>query len=301
MSSMEKNKIFAAVLCAGITAMLAGFVAEQLIHTEHMDADAVSIESASGSTGGGGPVKVKMPDPIMDLIATADVARGEKLSKACAACHSFDQGGSNKVGPNLYGVVGMKGSSKDTLKHVHSHVHAIPQCRKTIQRLKLEAHIHTDTAGAAKEVAQRNDPAHGAIASELAAEIYGLEIIERDVQDEHHNTTRFLILGPEPEIPDEDVQSITSLIFSVRNIPASLYKCLGGFATNGLSLSKLESYVDPNFQAAEFFCDIDGHPESDSFKLALEELGFYATDVKFLGAYPAHPFRASNNKGTIIN
>jgi prephenate dehydratase len=128
-----------------------------------------------------------------------------------------------------------------------------------------------------------------------------LDILENDVQDEEHNTTRFLILGSQPEIPDEDIPTITSLIFTVRNIPASLYKCLGGFATNGLSLSKLESYVDPNFQAAQFFCDVEGHPESHSFKLALEELGFYASDVKFLGAYPAHPFRANNSKGSSIN
>lgn len=189
-------------------------------------------------------------------------------------------------------LLGVPGARKEDIRHVHSHVHAIPQCRKAIKRLGLKAHIHADTAGAAAEVAQRKDPAHTAIASELAAGIYGLDILERDIQDERHNTTRFLILGPEPEIPPPGTPTITSLIFSVRNIPASLYKCLGGFATNGISLSKLESYVDPHFQAAKFLCDAEGHPESESFKLALEELGFYATDVKFLGAYPAHPFRS---------
>lgn len=203
--------------------------------------------------------------------------------------------------PIRHTLLGVKGSKIDGLKHVHSHVHAIPQCRKIVKKLGLEAHIHADTAGAAHEIADKNDPTHGAIASDLAAEIYDLEILQTNVQDEHHNTTRFLVLGPEPEIPDEDVSTITSLIFTVRNIPASLYKCLGGFATNGLSLSKLESYVDPNFQAARFFCDVDGHPESDNFKLALEELGFYATDVKFLGAYPAHPFRLDENKNASIN
>ncbi|HOO81397.1 MAG TPA: prephenate dehydratase [Alphaproteobacteria bacterium] len=203
--------------------------------------------------------------------------------------------------PIRHALLGIKGSKIEDLKHVHSHVHAIPQCRKIIRRLNLKAHIHADTAGAAEDISNRNDPRHGAIASDLAAEIYNLEILEHHIQDEHHNTTRFLILGPQPEIPDEDVPTITSLIFGVRNIPAALYKCLGGFATNNLSLSKLESYVDPNFQAARFFCDIEGHPDKNSFKLALEELGFYATDVKFLGAYPAHPFRANNNKGTSIN
>ena len=203
--------------------------------------------------------------------------------------------------PIRHALMGVKGAKIEDLKHVHSHVHAIPQCRKMINRLKLKAHIHADTAGAAKEAAELGDKTHGVIASELAAEIYGLEILEHDVQDEHHNTTRFLILGLEPEIPDESVQTITSLIFGVRNMPAALYKCLGGFATNGLGFSKLESYVDPNFQAARFYCDIEGNPESDAFKLALEELGFYATDVKLLGAYPAHPFRANEKNNSSIN
>ncbi len=201
--------------------------------------------------------------------------------------------------PICHTLLGVTGAKIEDIKHVHSHVHAIPQCRKIIKRLGLIAHVHADTAGAASEIAERNDKAHGAFASDLAAQIYKLDVLEHNVQDEHHNTTRFLILGREPEIPHESVQTVTSLIFTIRNIPASLYKCLGGFATNGLSLSKLESYVDPNFQAAQFFCDIDGHPETDSFKLALEELGFYANNVKFLGAYPAHAFRQENNTGSI--
>ena len=203
--------------------------------------------------------------------------------------------------PIRHALLGIKGTSAKKLKHVHSHVHAIPQCRKLVKKHDLIAHVHADTAGAAQEIAEMNDPEHGAIASELAAEIYDLEVLEQDVQDEDHNTTRFLILGKEPEIPDEEVATITSLIFTARNIPAALYKCLGGFATNGLGFSKLESYVDPNFQAARFYCDIEGHPESDAFKLALEELGFYATDVKFLGAYAAHPFRTHENNNASIN
>lgn len=192
-----------------------------------------------------------------------------------------------------HALMGVKGAKLSDLKHVHSHIHAIPQCRKIIRELSLTAHVHADTAGAADEIAQRGDKSHAAIASSLAAEIYGLDILKEDVQDAHHNTTRFLILAPEPKIPDLGAHpdTVTSLIFAVRHIPASLYKCLGGFATNGLSLSKLESYVDENFQAAYFFCDVDGHYESPEFQRALEELGFYARDVKFLGAYPAHPFR----------
>jgi prephenate dehydratase len=193
--------------------------------------------------------------------------------------------------PIHHHLLGVKGAKKETLQFVHSHVHAIPQCRKMIARLNLTARVHADTAGAAQEIANNKDPAHGAIASELAAEIYGLDILERNVHDEHHNTTRFLLLAREPHMPESHNNVITSLIFEVRNIPAALYKALGGFATHGLSLTKLESYVDANFQAARFYCEIEAHPESESFKLALEELGFFAKDVRFLGAYPAHGFR----------
>ena len=195
-------------------------------------------------------------------------------------------------------LLGVPGAQKSDLKHVHSHIHAIPQCRNIIKKLGLKAHVHADTAGAAEEISKRADKTHAAIASSLAAQIYGLEVIASDIQDRAHNTTRFMILATEPQIPEIDDKSdvITSLIFEVRNIPASLYKSLGGFATNGLSLAKLESYVDENFQAAQFYCDVEGHPESDAFKRALEELGFYAKDVKFLGAYPAHPFRKTYKK-----
>ncbi len=201
--------------------------------------------------------------------------------------------------PIRHHLLGVKGAIKENIKNVHSHVHAIPQCRKVIQRLGLKAHIHADTAGAAGEVAQNNDPAHAAIASELAAQIYGLQILEEDVQDAKHNTTRFIILSPEPDIPKLDERTddtMTAILFEVRNIPAALYKSLGGFATNNLSLAKLESYIDPNFQGALFYCEIEGHPESTAFRLALEELGFYAKDVKFLGAWPAHGVRRTHRK-----
>ncbi len=192
-----------------------------------------------------------------------------------------------------HNLLGVKGASIEDLSHVHSHVHAIPQCKKIIKTLGLKSHIHADTAGAAAEIAKHGDKAHAAIASVLAAEIYGLDILKKDIHDEHHNTTRFLFFSREPNIRtlDESKKIITSLVFQVRNIPAALYKSLGGFATNGFSLAKLESYVDENFQAAQFYCEVEGHPENEGFKLALEELGFYAENVKFLGAYPAHPFR----------
>lgn len=196
-------------------------------------------------------------------------------------------------------LLGVKGCTLEQLKHVHSHVHALPQCKKLVNELELQAHVHADTAGAAMQVAKMANPEHAAIASSLAAEIYDLEILRENVQDTNHNITRFLILAMEPQIPDisHDGDVITTLTFEVRNIPAALYKSLGGFATNGLSMAKLESYVDENFQVASFYCDVEGHTEDPSFKLALEELGFFAKDVKFLGTYKAHAFRKLYKKG----
>lgn len=195
-------------------------------------------------------------------------------------------------------LLGVKGTRLEDLRYVHSHVHALPQCRNFLHKLGAKPHIHADTAGAAKEISERNDKAHGAIASILAAEIYGLEILARDIEDESHNTTRFLILSREPVIPDIDSgqKVLTSLLFEVRNIPAALYKALGGFATNGLSITKLESYVDEKFQAATFYCDVEGHSEAREFRLALEELGFFAKNVKFLGTYPAHSVRSKYSR-----
>ncbi len=191
-------------------------------------------------------------------------------------------------------LLGVAGAKIEDIKYVHSHVHAIPQCREFLKGISAKSYVHVDTAGAAKEIADKNDKSHAAIASSLAAEIYNIEVLERSIEDQDHNMTRFLILSPEPYYPPIDAQNvITSLLFEVRNIPAALYKALGGFATNGLSLTKLESYVDENFQAARFYCDIEGHPESQAFNRALEELGFFAKDVKLLGSYIAHPARKS--------
>lgn len=188
-------------------------------------------------------------------------------------------------------LLATKDADINDLKIVHSHVHAIPQCKKIIKKMDLEARVHADTAGAANHIATLKDPTHCAIASKIAADIYDLQILEENIQDEHHNTTRFLILSLDPQTPAIDTPTISSLTFEVRNIPAALYKSLGGFATNQLSLAKLESYVDEKFQAARFYCEVEGHPDSQEFQFAIEELGFYAKDVKFLGAYPAHAFR----------
>jgi len=186
-----------------------------------------------------------------------------------------------------------KGATLETLKQVHSHVHALSQCRKMFRELGLKPVVHADTAGSAKEVAELGDLSRGAIASDLASEIYGLETLRRDVEDDDRNTTRFLIMAKEPIDPDLDAgPAVTTFIFRVRNVPAALYKALGGFATNGVNMTKLESYmVGGAFSATMFYADIDGHPEDNSVRLALEELGFFSREVRILGVYPAHPRR----------
>jgi prephenate dehydratase len=197
--------------------------------------------------------------------------------------------------PIRHSLLSVAGATINGLAHIHSHVHAIPQCRELIRQKGLQTHIHADTAGAAAEVARMKDPAHAAIASELAADIYGLDILKHDIQDADHNTTRFLILSREPaDLGMEDAgHMLTTLVFRVRNIPAALYKALGGFATNGVNMVKLESYVDAHFQAAQFYCDIEGHPQHPHVRLALEELDFFAREVTLLGTYKAHEFRDS--------
>ncbi|GJE46461.1 Bifunctional chorismate mutase/prephenate dehydratase [Methylobacterium soli] len=176
---------------------------------------------------------------------------------------------------------------------MHSHVHALGQCRRIIRRLGLRAVVAGDTAGAAREVAEAGDPSRGALAPALAAEVYGLDILARDVEDEAHNTTRFVVFAPEsvPAAPG-DGPMVTSFIFRVRNIPAALYKALGGFATNGVNMSKLESYmVEGQFTATQFYAEVDGHPEDPGLARALDELRYFSRELKIIGIYPAHPFR----------
>ncbi len=193
--------------------------------------------------------------------------------------------------PVRHNLLGIKGAKIEGLSYVHSHIHALPQCKTFIGDYNLEPQVHADTAGAAAEIARMKNPAHGAIASSLAAEIYDLEILKEDIQDQEQNVTRFLVLAAEPEIPPLGTATLASLIFEVRNIPAALYKAMGGFATNGISMTKLESYVDMKFDVAQFYCEVLAHPESKDFENALEELGFYAKDVRFFGAFPANPRR----------
>lgn len=193
-----------------------------------------------------------------------------------------------------FSLMAVPGASLDTIRTVHSHVHALGQCRKVIRELGLTPLISGDTAGAAREVAEAADPTQAAIAPPLAAEIYGLEILRADVEDEDHNTTRFVVLSRDfVKAPPGNGPVVTSFVFNVRNLPAALYKALGGFATNGINMTKLESYmVGGSFAGAtQFLAEVDGHPDDPGLKRALEELRFFTTDVKMLGVYPADPFR----------
>ncbi len=194
-------------------------------------------------------------------------------------------------------LLAVKGAKIDDLTHVHSHVHALNQCRNVIQELGLEAMVHVDTAAAARDIAERGENAHGSISSELAGEIYGLNSLRANIEDAEHNTTRFLVMAKDAEDVDPESQDLmTSFVFRVRNVPAALYKGLGGFATNGVNITKLESYlVGGGFIAAQFYAEVEGHPEHQNLRLALEELDFFSHEVRIMGVYPAHPFRKSMN------
>jgi len=186
-----------------------------------------------------------------------------------------------------------KGATLKTIKSVESHVMALGQCRKIIRELKLKPIVAADTAGSAREVAESKDVTRAAIASRLAAEIYGLDILKENVEDETHSTTRFLVLSREKKWATRgNGKTVTTFVFRVRNVPAALYKALGGFATNGINMTKLESYmVGGNFFATQFYADVEGHPDDRSLVFALEELRFFSKELIILGVYPAHPFR----------
>ena len=192
-------------------------------------------------------------------------------------------------------LLGVPGAKLEDLTDVHSHVHAIPQCKLFIDKYGLNRHVVADTAKSASDVKKWNDSSQAAISSEFAAEIYGLDILQRDIQDADHNTTRFLVFSSESNIPVKENHRdyLTSCLFEVRNIPAALYKALGGFATNGVQMVKLESYVDKNFKVARFYADVEGHIDEPSLQLAFQELNFFAKRVLMLGTYPAHEYRNS--------
>jgi len=189
-----------------------------------------------------------------------------------------------------------KGAKLGDLKIVESHIMALGQCRNFLRKLGVKTVVAADTAGSAREVSERGDRARAAVASRLAAEIYGLDILAEDIEDESHSTTRFIVLSREDKrtAPGNGLV-ITTFVFQVRNIPAALYKALGGFATNSVNMTKLESYmIEGNFFATQFYADVEGHPDDRNLALALEELDFFSSHFKILGVYGAHPFRMTN-------
>ncbi|MDF2115891.1 prephenate dehydratase [Roseiarcaceae bacterium H3SJ34-1] len=199
--------------------------------------------------------------------------------------------------PIRFQLMAIPSASLATIKSVYSHIHALGQCRKIIGKLGLTPVIASDTAGSAREVAQWNDPTRASLAPELAAEIYGLKILMRDVEDEKHNTTRFVVLSRKADwAAPNNGATMTTFVFRVRNVPAALYKALGGFATNGVNMTKLESYmVDGEFSATMFLADVEGHPEDPPLKRALEELEFFTSERRILGVYPVHSFRKESH------
>ena len=214
--------------------------------------------------------------------------------------HLLPLSGLNIVGeyflPIHFQLLGLPEASLATLQSVHSHVHALGQCRKIIRRLGLVAHIAADTAGSARLVAEWRDKTKASLAPRMAADIYGLKILAENVEDETHNTTRFVVQSKMPQwTAPGNGPTVTTFLFRVRNVPAALYKALGGFATNGVNMTKLESYmVNGEFTATQFLADVDGHPDDPPLKRALEELAFFSKEVRMLGVYPAHPYRVAS-------
>src|SRR5277367_5207290 len=189
-------------------------------------------------------------------------------------------------------LLALPGATLAKIRTVRSHVHALSQCRKLIRSLGIEPVVAADTAGAAAEIAARGDPTVAAIASELAGAIYELVSLKVNIEDAEHNTTRFMIMSRDALRPPCGTPSVTTFLFRVRNVPAALYKALGGFATNGVNMTKLESYmINGAFTATQFLAEVDGHPEHPALRLAFEELAFFSDEIKILGTYPADAFR----------
>jgi prephenate dehydratase len=216
--------------------------------------------------------------------------------------HLLPEAGLHIVGEHFHRVrhqlLGIRGADLAAVTTVFSQEPALGQCRKLIRERKFAVRAWHDTAGAARHVAELGDPSMAAIASSLAGELYGLGLLAADIEDEPHNVTRFLILAREPLDPAPNSGAvITTFVFRVRNVPAALYKVLGGFATNGVNMTKLESYqLGGSFQATQFYADIEGHPERRDVRLALEEIQFFASRFTVLGVYPAHPFRTQTGQ-----
>src|SRR3974390_2398749 len=213
--------------------------------------------------------------------------------------HLLPQSGLFIVGewflPVHHQLMAPRGARLNDIKSVESHVHALGQCRRIIRKLGIKPIVAAGPAGSARDVAERADKGRAAIASPFAADIYGLDVLSEDVEDEEHNTTRFVVLAREANWAKQGSGPlVTTFVFRVRTLPAALYKALGGFATNGVNMTKLESYmIDGNFFATQFYADVDGHPHDKGLAFALEELKFFSREFRIVGVYPGHPFRAT--------
>jgi prephenate dehydratase len=206
--------------------------------------------------------------------------------------HLLPQSGLHIVGEHFFAIrhqlLGLMGARLEDIRVVRSHAMALGQVRGLLARPNIRAEIAGDTAGAARKLAESGRMDEAVVASLKAAEIYGLQVLESDVEDAGHNTTRFLVMAREPIDPGRGAGVVTTFVFQVRNIPAALYKALGGFATNGVNMTKLESYMlDGSFSATMFYADIEGHPDDPNVRLALDELAFFSTRFKLLGVYPS--------------
>ena len=198
--------------------------------------------------------------------------------------------------PVQHCLLGLPGATLDQLTHIRSHPQGLAQCLSLIEELKVKPLQAADTAGSAREIKELNDPTQGSIASSLAGEIYGLDVLRERVEDRLGNTTRFIVLSATRSEPDpQNGPCMTSFVFQVRSVPAALYKSLGGFATCGVNITKLESYItDERFQVAQFYAEIEGHPSDKLVDTAFQELQFYSTKLKVLGTYPANAYRTLN-------
>lgn len=197
--------------------------------------------------------------------------------------------------PIHFQLMVLPGVQRSEIKTVHSHIHALGQCRKFIRKNGWKPMVAGDTAGAAKLVSEVRDRTMAALAPRLASDLYGLDILQENVEDTENNITRFVVLSKTKQWAErrDDVPMVTTFVFRVRNVPAALYKAMGGFATNGVNMTKLESYQIGAFTATQFYADVEGHPDNVSLKNALEELRFFSKEVRILGVYPANEFRAT--------
>lgn len=227
--------------------------------------------------------------PIENSIAgrVADIHHLLPKSEVCIVGEHYE--------PIHHMLLGIPGSSLESIQEVHSHVHALGQCRAFTKSRGYMPVVHSDTAQAAHDVSMWNDPSKAAIGSRLAGELYELEVLSEEIEDAAHNTTRFLLLAREPVAVEKDGPVITTLFVTLRSVPAALYKAIGGFATNGINLSKIESYVSgEHFSIAQFHIDAEGHPDEVGMQHALDELRFYSDEVRTMGVYPASRSRGAH-------